>query len=302
MFFYLIIFCTFILSICAVIKTRQRKYLYTPAILIYCFLISTKGTSGSDGAIYFSYFNDQAALSTAFIEPGFYAISSVLHALDLPFDFINIIHAIIAFFSLRNLSRKNPIITAIYIVFFGINIDFATIRQAFAFHIFSILLESNRMPFAKKFSPFFAATFHLSAIATSVASLRAKKVFLILAPIFIGLGAYYIPRYLDYTEYLVRSDANFILQAILVYALLYSINCSRKIIGLMVGLFLIPIGFRFAVYALPFISDAKSRNKYIAIFLILIAGTLKTSSFVEQSVKNDGEKGTVMHFQEMFGT
>lgn len=294
-----IITCVAMLCLTLFTSKHIRYALKTLALITYCLLIATKGKSGSDAHIYVPFFEEINSNENIFLEPGLWFFFSTLKTLNLPFELVNITHALIVYYSLSKLSKNNLIAPAIYITFFGISLDFSMLRQSIAFHLFNIIFRKNIN--LRLMAIAFSATFHATTLVNAIAVTKKKYMlatFICLLP----ATAYYIYIYSDYQEYLTRPDSKFIMQ-VLAVAFVYTLSGASKTITTVTALlFTLPIGFRIAVYALPYLGplNISKISRLILATILISTCTLKTISFAEQSITNDGTDSTTLHFDHFF--
>jgi len=280
-------------------------FLLIPTI-IYSSFIAFQGDSGSDTFEYIRVYNSFVNYEDfAFFEPGLYIYFSLLKFFNFEYELVNYGHALVVAMSLYLISiKRSPLLAALYIAYIGLNVDFSTLRQSFGIHLFTIFyLMSSKI----YLSAFVSMLFHASGIFALVSKiLNIKFTFINLSVLFlISVLCYYLflERYLLYgMGFLVREDFGFILQSIFLIFICYFMGYSRKIL-LMVALFsILPIGYRI-VFFLLIIQDVKGPrivfNKFILCGVLLLFISFKLNSFMVQSIKNDGERSIITHYEKV---
>lgn len=317
--YFLIINVTlvFMLLLSEVLKYKElilSRGLTIFSIFIYSLLVAFKGDSGSDTFLYlraFDSYYDYSTLSDfGFSDLGFGFIYQVVNYFNLNFDYINYINAVLIFFSLNLLSKyKNNYIVVVFIAIVGLNIDFSTIRQSYAIHIFIIIYLVTKR---QSLSVIVAFLFHKSSLLSYIVNLSHTKLsikkalpfFSMFSVIFYFFYVFYLNRYIEVgSTFLFRNGFNFIVQIVLIVLILYLLGYENKILIVCALIMIIPIGYRVFSFFLIMESVKVTNIKFNRILLFnltLILFLLKVFSFSNQSILNDSERSTILHYQSYF--
>jgi hypothetical protein len=187
-----------------------------------------------------------------------------------------------------------------YILLFGINIDFSTLRQSIALHLAMILFRFMPLVLASLAASFF----HLSALVIPFASIRRIKLsyYHMIIPLVLAVPAvFFLTRYLSDSEgaaYLFRQDLSWSLQYAFILAFLILKKYSAPIIAVSFITALLPIGYRVFALIFPFATSPSvgKRSELYSSLLMLIFAVPKLVSYSHQSLSNDGINSVVLHF------
>lgn len=297
---FTIIILSIILMLTASQLTRVKSNIFglnNCAILIYALLVAFRGESGSDTFLYKSLF-DLPIYFITFPEPGLVLLFDIFNALGLTFDHILLLQGIMVFASLRLMSKKQgPLMVALYIVLFGLNVDMSTLRQSFATHFLIICI----MGFNARWIASLAIAIHFSSLFSFLTNLKNKKIYIYLilvSPIIFS----YINRYMEQSpDSLGRDSLSWIPQLIFVIVFLWLQGLSALWLLISSFLLYIPVGYRVLSYVIPFTSQKRVQRwrHYAASFLLFLFAIVKVDSYCEQSKANDGNKSVVTHYEEL---
>lgn len=289
----------FLITISAgIYKYKLAKFLFIVGIIIYCCLIAFRSNSGSDTFIYQDIYEGNIDYSV-FIEPGLIYLFKVGNFLDLSFNYFLIFQAIICFWSLLLMKRLSGYSSIIfYVIFFGLNIDFSTLRQSIALHFLIITTF-----YIKSFWPSIVfSSIHIGSIFSLFFRTNLKYQIITLGILLVTVSIFF-QRYENHLNlYFYRSNNDWIMQtmAIIMYLMLkrYS-NISIALIGFFSYF---PIGFRLIAFMFPMLTPKYifGRYDFIAAIMLLIISPVKLSSYSEQSISNDLEKSVVVHYENFF--
>lgn len=264
--------------------------------LVYCLLIALRGDSGSDTFLYKLFYEKQVDYLT-FLEPGLPYIFEALSIIGLPFEGMLCLQAALCFYSLiilRKTSGSSAVI--FYILFFGLNIDFSTLRQSIALHliIISAYHVKNSLP------AIFLSSIHFGALFSLLSRLSMRSFLLYLIPVSL-VALFFIQRYLDLVnEYFIRDDYGWIMQTLAIMFFMYAKGYGFTSTCIAGAFSYIPIGYRLLAYIIPVMKPrvVNGRSDFIVALVLCLASPIKLYSFSSQSLQNDGDKSVVFYFNE----
>lgn len=279
---------------------------------VYAFLIAFKGESGSDTYVYKDIFDNVLSstyYSFPFKEFGSYILFYGLRSFNFSFDYINYINAFFVFFSLILLAlKRSPILVIIYIAFVGINVDFSTIRQSYAIHIFTVFFLISDRLYVSMLS---GLLFHYSSIIVlAVDKLKNKldvRKVLVFIVVLCVLLVIFLERYLiSGMDFIVRKSPFFLLQSFIIALIFYVLGYNKKVACTVFFISFIPVGFRFLLFfmvVLPYPNKSfKLFNKVVLLSFLLLLLVFKLYSFSVQSIQNDQDRSIVTRYEYLVGS
>lgn len=308
--FLIILPCLFYLLVSLVKVDRRSCVVLFFASFFYSVLVALKGGSGSDTFEYIRIYNsvlEVPYIIFPFKEVGFYWLLVFLKSNGFSFDAVNYINAFLVFVSIFLLAvKRSPFLVVVYIAFVGINVDFSTIRQSYGIHLFSVFyLFSERMII----SIVAGGMFHLSTVISIGIKVLENRLttskILIAGGVGTLLCVIFLERYLSQGMiFLVRSSPVFLLQSLVIAFLFYVLGYNKKVVACIFLISILPIGFRFLILFMVVIKFPNSKLKFMkrlgVSFCLLLVLSFKLYSFSGQSIINDGERSTVLKFEELF--